>query len=330
MKFSVIVPVYNTEKFLPKCIESILLQDYSDFELLLVVDGATDNSLSVCQQYAMRDDRIKVFNKPNGGSTSCRKVAANIASGDYVICIDSDDYIDEGYFLYAANIIEEYRVDIISFGMITHFNDASTKSYDFVSQGLYLGKDYERIKKGFIYDKKKRGFNYGTLNYSLCRKIIKKEIFTISQNAVNDKLVMGEDMFCSAHVLQNSESLYVSDKCFYNYRTNSNSITRHNIAKNFNHFNNTVIEMKKSGIIDNDRIIMYAYKVVSSSITAMAKELPSYQEFITELNDAFQCEELFDMMCKIRWFDGNLKEKALALLIKNGKYRWIYYIYNKK
>lgn len=330
MKFSVIVPVYNTEKFLPKCIESILIQDYRDFELLLVVDGATDNSLSVCQQYAMRDDRIKVFDKPNGGSTSCRKFAINTASGDYIICIDSDDYIDEGYFFYAANIIEEYRVDIISFGITTHINDASTRSYDFVPQGLYLGKDYEKIKNGFIYDKKKRGFNSGTLNYSLCRKIIKKEIFAIAQNAVNDKIIMGEDMFCSAYVLQNSESLYVSDKCFYNYRTNSTSITRHNISKNFKHFNNTVMEMKKSGIIDDDRITMYAYKVVLNSITAIAKELASYQEFITELNDAFQYEELFDMMRKIRWCDGNLKEKALALLMKNGKYRWIYYIYNRK
>ena len=88
-KYSIIIPVYKAASVIKQCVDSILSQTYRDFELLLIVDGSTDNSLNVCESYAMRDDRIIVLNKQNGGSTSCRKVAANIAKGDYIICIDS-------------------------------------------------------------------------------------------------------------------------------------------------------------------------------------------------------------------------------------------------
>ena len=86
MKFSIIVPVYNVEKYLPQCIDSILNQDYVDFELILVNDGSPDNSLSICCQYAEKDKRVRVINKPNGGSTSSRKAGAKIAKGECRMC----------------------------------------------------------------------------------------------------------------------------------------------------------------------------------------------------------------------------------------------------
>ena len=93
MKFSIIVPIYNVEKYLLQCIDSILNQDYVDFELILVNDGSPDDSLSICRQYAEKDKIVRVINKPNGGSTSSRKAGAKIAKGEYVICVDSDDYV---------------------------------------------------------------------------------------------------------------------------------------------------------------------------------------------------------------------------------------------
>lgn len=94
---SIIVPIYNCEKYLPECLESILKQKYKNFELLLINDGSTDKSKMICEQYAKTDSRIKVFNKENGGVSSARNFGIDHAKGDYVVFIDSDDYIGSSY-----------------------------------------------------------------------------------------------------------------------------------------------------------------------------------------------------------------------------------------
>ena len=90
-KISVIVPVYNTEKYLQRCIDSILLQSFTDFELLLIDDGSTDSSGTICDKYAEQDSRIRVFHKANGGASSARNIGLDNAIGEWVCFVDSDD-----------------------------------------------------------------------------------------------------------------------------------------------------------------------------------------------------------------------------------------------
>lgn len=119
MKLSIIVPIYNVEKYLPQCIDSILNQDYVDFELILVNDGSPDDSLSICRQYAEKDKRVRVINKPNGGLTSSRKAGAKIAKGEYVICVDGDDYVEQGYFSCVARSLDEFNPDMV---VLSHYS----------------------------------------------------------------------------------------------------------------------------------------------------------------------------------------------------------------
>lgn len=95
MKLSIIIPVYNTEKYLKKCIDSILNQSFSDYELLLINDGSTDDSAKICDEYSKIDDRIKVLHKKNGGVSSARNLGLDHAKGKFVFFVDSDDYILE-------------------------------------------------------------------------------------------------------------------------------------------------------------------------------------------------------------------------------------------
>ena len=90
MKFSVIVPIYNVEKYLGECIESLINQTFKNIEIILIDDGSPDNSPKICDEYAEKDNRIKVIHKENGGVTSARKVGANAATGDYIVCVDAD------------------------------------------------------------------------------------------------------------------------------------------------------------------------------------------------------------------------------------------------
>lgn len=94
---SVVVPVYNAEKTLQECVDSILSQEYEDYELLLVDDGSKDSSPLICDEYSQKDDRVKIFHKPNGGVSSARNLGINKATGEWLTFIDADDYITNGY-----------------------------------------------------------------------------------------------------------------------------------------------------------------------------------------------------------------------------------------
>lgn len=114
-KISVIVPVYNVENLLPRCIDSILSQSFTDFELLLIDDGSPDNCGKICDEYAEKDSRVRVFHKPNGGVSSARNLGLDNAQGEWITFIDSDDYIEQGFLaipkeLSADLLINNYKV----------------------------------------------------------------------------------------------------------------------------------------------------------------------------------------------------------------------------
>lgn len=126
-KISVIVPVYNVEKYLPRCIDSILSQTFTDFELLLIDDGSPDNCGKICDEYAAKDSRVKVFHKSNGGVSSARNLGLDNAQGEWITFIDSDDYIEQG-FLFIPEIVSE---DLL-IQDYKHINVGKTKQYEFL------------------------------------------------------------------------------------------------------------------------------------------------------------------------------------------------------
>lgn len=104
--FSIIIPVYNVEKYLNKCVDSVLNQTFTDFEVILVDDGSTDNCPAICDSYAEKDKRVKVIHKPNGGLINARKSGLEIADGNYIGFVDSDDWIEPEMYELFANMIK--------------------------------------------------------------------------------------------------------------------------------------------------------------------------------------------------------------------------------
>ena len=109
---SVIVPVYNVEKYLDKCINSLINQSYNNLEIILIDDGSTDNCGEICDKYALKDNRIKVIHKKNEGLSAARNLGISISKGDYIIFIDSDDWVDKEILLKLLNLIKKYNSDI--------------------------------------------------------------------------------------------------------------------------------------------------------------------------------------------------------------------------
>ena len=114
MLLSVIVPVYNVEQYLSKCIDSILNQEFKDFELILIDDGSSDNSGKICDEYVIHNDKVKVYHQINGRVSSARNKGLNEAQGDYICFIDADDYILPNYFTFINQNVK--KCDIIKFG----------------------------------------------------------------------------------------------------------------------------------------------------------------------------------------------------------------------
>ncbi len=130
---SIIVPVYNVEELLPRCVESIMAQTKKSLEIILVDDGATDGSGAVCDEYAKKDERIKVIHKPNGGLTSAWKAGAEAAKGMYLGFVDSDDWIDEDMYQRMWESVCKYNSDVVVCGLIFDYEDKAIAKREEIS-----------------------------------------------------------------------------------------------------------------------------------------------------------------------------------------------------
>lgn len=144
MKFSIIIPVYNVEKYIKKCLESITNQTYSNFEAIIVNDGTKDNSQNIIDEFCKKDSRFKSYIKENGGLSDARNYGVKHATGDYIIFVDSDDYIEKNLLLNLNNIIEQDKIDIIRYnlnvvdeeGNLIKKNDSIKQTGDFIKNIL--------------------------------------------------------------------------------------------------------------------------------------------------------------------------------------------------
>lgn len=136
-KISVVIPVYNTEQFLERCIDSVLAQTYPNLEVILVDDGSQDNCGLICDQYAHQDNRVKVIHKRNGGVSSARNCGLDVASGDYITFVDSDDYIDPNMYESMINIAKKYQCELVMCDCIKEFEDKTELFTHDIRGGFY-------------------------------------------------------------------------------------------------------------------------------------------------------------------------------------------------
>lgn len=224
-KFSIIIPVYNVEKYLGRCMDSILSQSFIDFEVILVNDGSKDSSLRICEEYASLDNRIKVINKKNGGATSARKVAAAAATGEYILCVDGDDYIpSESLSILNNSLNQDDSIDVLCFGYkVDKCGSISDAVYNLMNPGEYCKKDGFLLS--YLYDEKCEMDNSGGILYSLWTKVVKRNLYLECQNLVPDGIKNGEDILLIAIILSKSSKIKVINSACYYYCYNPTSTT---------------------------------------------------------------------------------------------------------
>ncbi|WP_104472345.1 glycosyltransferase [Acinetobacter indicus] len=221
--FSFIIPVYNVERFLPECIESILNQSFTDYEILLIDDGSTDNSLEICRYYEKKDERIKALTKPNAGLSHTRNVGLNIATGEYIFFLDSDDHLEkQGTCLGEVHVhLLESSADIFMFDLIRFSVDENDK--------YCLHDNFFREKVIFI-DGVEEIFNKKIYTTSACNKIIKKSLIDIKGLRFLEG-VLSEDLSWCAELLKYPFSMQYTNMELYFYRQNRGGSIMSEISK---------------------------------------------------------------------------------------------------
>lgn len=212
-KITVIVPVYNTEKYLSRCIESILQQTHKDLEVILINDGSSDKSGLICDEYAKFDKRVKVIHQTNKGQSSARNKGLEIATGKYIGFVDSDDWIKRDMYEYLIKALKDNDCDIANIDYIL-VNDERLINQSEESIKIYKNEEilYEYLLEGTI-----RG------SYSFCRNIYKKELFKdvrFPEGKIN------EDIVTNYKVLANARKMCKSNYIGYYYYQDNNSTTR--------------------------------------------------------------------------------------------------------
>lgn len=214
-KISIIVPIYNAEKYLKKCINSIQEQTYRNLQIILIDDGSIDNSLCMCEQLAKEDFRIEIYHTENRGSVVARKYGLKVAKGEYIGFIDADDYIDKDMFYNLSYILKETEADFVHSGYIEETLITTNIICNFEDIVVDLHSIEERIDflKKYVLDRKDNKF----ISSSLWSKLYRSEFIKNCFEYVPDEQQYGEDLICLCKCILKSNRIALYKYAAYHY-----------------------------------------------------------------------------------------------------------------
>ena len=313
MRFSVIVPVYNSEKYLDRCVKSILGQSCGDFELLLIDDGSTDGSKAICERYSESDSRVRLICQQNKGPSAARNNGLRAASGEYVVFIDSDDFVDVDYFETLDEHIQQNRCDLIFIGFVME-HEQTGKELETVAltSGVYDKGDFHYILKRLI--------DHDQFGYQWC-KVAKRALCTDNSVFLDEKISLHEDLLFVCKLCKYAENLEIVDCVKYHYRKVDDSLCvkyRDNMLWLMDYINSRYYDFFEAISIDDiDKMIVQRgvfsfFLIMKNAVNApnlfSKKSLIEYKEFL----DGYTCSEIRE-------------RKGLYSEVTEGKKKWFVY-----
>ena len=222
IEVSIIVPVYNTEKYLAKCLDSITAQSLRNIEILCVNDGSLDGSSLIVKDYIAKDSRIRLIEKDNGGLVSARKCGIAHATGKYVGFVDSDDWIEPDMFEKLYEIASWHDIDMVSSGYIMEGQYIS-REYDTISEGLYVNDERKFFLENCIFHLKARDLG---IRGSLCCKLFRRELMQKALEKIPNSVSYSEDKLSVITFALMAKRFYIIRDAWYHYIIRGNSMTQ--------------------------------------------------------------------------------------------------------
>lgn len=306
IKFSVLIPMYNAEKYIYECIKSVIEQTYYDFELIIIDDGSTDNSIDIVKKCATSDSRITYFQQSNIGLFRTRQNAVHQAKGEFIVFIDADDYWESNMLTTLSNIIEKEHSDVVIYSYRDIFQDGKI---NIPKPAFDAPITFSNDKKD-LYDIILNGSSINTI----WSKTFRKELFDIEKFASMHNIRMGEDLVYTLEIIKRSRCITYIPDILYNYRILKTSMTRtfdRNTISGYSYIYSCLYDTVIA--ICNDKLDSiyklnnrYLQRVIYYVLLAEYDESTCKKEYIgmlTELkNDALFLSIVSSNMWKHRWY----------------------------
>lgn len=326
-KITVIIPVYNVENYLRVCIESVLSQTYSELEIIVVDDGSTDNSGHISDEFAKADSRVKVIHKTNGGLSSARNAALDIASGVWIAMIDSDDYWEPDALEHLHGLAKANNADmVVARGRRVDVNGNAPD--DFIPQSM-VHKSGDVSKDEFWQERTNDMFYVVAWS-----KLYRKELF---ENIRFPEGEINEDVAVLWKIIDKCQKIYVSDKKIYNWRATPNSITHSKFGYRNLFLAHALLDevkyIKQSGLSEKT-LYLTEHNAFSTTVKILSKayRLLKEPEHIAEADKLYlSYKQVAKEMLKHIRFSG---KKSLSVGIKATLFMlnkfWFFKLYDLK
>lgn len=335
--FSLILPVYNVEKYVKRCVNSLLRQEYTDYEIILVDDGSTDSSGSICDKLADKNNNIFAYHKENGGLSDARNYGMDRAKGNYILFIDSDDWVDEKLLISLHNHLNKSNVDILKFG------------FQKMQEGNYKNTFFSYFNIG-VYDR--RQIEETILPYT----IGPKRLFCYEQNAcksvwshvyslnflrennirfVSEREILNEDYLFNLHTLFYAKSLEVTHYILYYYDYREGSLSKRYITNEFERklklHREYKLLLERNGLFERYETPYYS-ECVDGFYACISNECCCWNETskyaVQNIKKILNCKECEISLLKCKRSNMNLKGKVIYWLMRL-KFAYLMYILYK-
>ena len=222
-KVSVIIPIYNAAQYLHKCLKSVISQTYKNLDIILIDDGSLDDSYDIAKEYQEKDSRIRLFTQTNIGLIATRKRGIELAEGEIVGFVDSDDWIEPIMYERLVQCMEENECDLVTSGIYRDYADGSRKEwYDLYPEGVYVNME-SAIYPSMLHDFKK---NEMGLKCTLVNKLYRRQILQDIYGEIDTRVFYGEDALTIYPYCLRCKRIYILNEAYYHYYIRNNSMCR--------------------------------------------------------------------------------------------------------
>ena len=342
LKVSIIIPIYNAEKYLKYCLESIEKQTIKEIEVILINDGSTDRSKEICERFCKRDERFKLINKVNTGVSDSRNLGIKVAKSKYIMFVDADDWLEEKAVEISYNNIKKYNADICQFNYYFNSKNKQIKREDFEQYVIEEDKEiYEILQCNVIsctYLQKNNIKNFGRIR-ACWGKLFSKEFLEKNGLFLDKDMTIYEDTEFLTRVFMKMQKIIFVNEFLYHYRQNDSSVTK---SFDTNKWNKNIKVLQKfdkyrKGVdnkgLMNNCIDILAFELLMNylkyDIFNKEKKL-KYKDRRKELKKAINTEMYIKLLKSLRLKDLTRNQKIIYFLVKSKCYFLIYILYYTK
>lgn len=341
IKVSIIVPIYNNDKYLKRCIDSLVNQTLYEIEIILVNDGSTDDSLLICREYAEKDERIRVINKSNGGVSSARNIGIEKAQGEFLAFVDSDDFVDENMYKSMYLKVKNEGSDCCICNIEIHTKDDKNVIKNIIGKSKIIGNEiYEFLVLNLIAAPYVTSCDRMTTFRGPCTYLYKRQIIREYDIQFNENLCIGEDFLFNLQYMTKINSLSIEENSFYRYCINSISATQKYSSNCWGNHKKLIEEVKNyinvyylgrnldAQFIQRCNVMIFSYLSTIALNEVKTGNPKSLYQRIKYLRNVMSDEIIVDALKNYNPDKATTVQKLYLLCIK-FKFSSIFYFYYK-